>query len=80
MILPGHTLFTMEVAPAAYAAFAANEAEKAAEINILEIRAFGSFGRLYIGGEEKDVDVAASAAEAAINSVSGREMKGSGGA
>jgi hypothetical protein len=80
MILPGHTLFTMEVAPAAYAAFAANEAEKAAEINILEIRAFGSFGRLYIGGEEKDVDVAARAAEAAINSVTGREMKGGGGA
>src|SRR3569833_902915 len=41
MILPGHSLFTMEVAPAAYAAFAANEAEKAAEVNILEIRAFG---------------------------------------
>lgn len=80
MILPGHSLFTMEVAPAAYAAFAANEAEKAAQINILEIRAFGSFGRVYIGGEEKDVDVAWKAAEAAINGVSGREMKSSGGA
>jgi hypothetical protein len=80
MILPGHSLFTMEVAPAAYAAFAANEAEKAAEINILEIRAFGSFGRVYIGGEEKDVDVAWKAAEAAINSVSGREMKSGGSA
>ena len=79
MILPGHSLFTMEVAPAAYAAFAANEAEKAANINILEIRAFGSFGRVYIGGEERDVDVAWKAAEAAINSVNGREMKSSGG-
>ena len=80
MILPGHSLFTMEVAPAAYAAFAANEAEKAANINILEIRAFGSFGRVYIGGEERDVDVAWKAAEAAINSVTGRERKSSGGA
>ena len=80
MILPGHTLFTMELAPAAYAAFAANEAEKAAEINILEIRAFGSFGRMYLGGDEKDIDVAARAAEQAINSVTGREMKGGGGA
>ncbi len=80
MILPGHSLFTMEVAPAAYAAFAANEAEKSAQINILEIRAFGSFGRVYIGGEEKDVDVAWKAAEAAITSVHGREMKSSGGA
>ena len=79
MILPGHTLFTMECAPAAYAAFAANEAEKAADINILEIRAFGSFGRIYLGGEEKDIDVAAKAAEAAINSITGREMKGGGG-
>ena len=80
MILPGQSLFTMEVAPAAYAAFAANEAEKTAEINILEIRAFGSFGRLYLGGEEKDIDVASKAAEAAINSLTGRAMKGSGGA
>lgn len=79
MILPGHSLFTMEVAPAAYAAFAANEAEKAAEINILEIRAFGSFGRIYLGGEDKDINEAAKAAEAAILSISGREMKGGGG-
>ena len=80
MILPGHSLFTMEVAPAAYAAFAANEAEKTAEINILEIRAFGSFGRVYIGGDEQDVDVAWKAAEAAIKAVTGRAMKGGGGA
>ncbi len=79
MILPGHTLLTIECGPAAYAAFAANEAEKAANINILEIRAFGSFGRIYIGGDEKDVDVAAKAVEQALNSVTGREMKGSGG-
>jgi len=79
MILPGHSLFTMEVAPAAYAAFAANEAEKTADINILEIRAFGSFGRLYLGGDEADIDVAAKAAEVAINSVTGREMKGGSG-
>jgi hypothetical protein len=76
MILPGHSLFTMEVAPAAYAAFAANEAEKAADVNILEIRAFGSFGRIYLGGEDKDINEAAKAAEAAILSISGRDMKG----
>ena len=46
-----------------YAALAANEAEKAADINILEVRAFGSFGRLYLGGEERDIDVAYRAAE-----------------
>src|SRR5512141_3321604 len=69
MILPGQTLYVMEVAPAGYAALAANEAEKAARINILEVRAFGSFGRVYLGGEEKDIDVGYRAAEEAIRRV-----------
>lgn len=72
MIIPGQTLYVMELQPAAYAALAANEAEKAAEINILEVRSFGSFGRVYLGGEERDIDVAWRAAEAAIDNVSGR--------
>ncbi|MCK6622939.1 MAG: hypothetical protein HUU32_23070 [Calditrichaceae bacterium] len=73
MIIPGQTLYIMEVEPAAYAALVANEAEKAAHINILEVRAFGSFGRVYLGGEERDIDVARPAAEKAIESISGRE-------
>ena len=79
MVLRGDTLYVLEVEPAGYAYYAANEAEKSAEINILEIRAFGSFGRIYLGGEEKDIEVASKAAEAAINSLTGRAMKGSGG-
>ena len=75
MILPGQSLYVMEVAPAGYAALATNEAEKAANINILEVRAFGSFGRLYLGGEERDIDVAFRAAEQAIASVSGKTGK-----
>lgn len=72
MIVPGQTLYVLEVAPAGYAAIAANEAEKAADINILEVRAFGSFGRVYLGGEERDIDVAYRAAEEAIRSINGR--------
>ncbi|MEE9211345.1 MAG: hypothetical protein V3U29_01700 [Phycisphaeraceae bacterium] len=72
MILPGQTLYILECEPAAYAALAANEAEKAAEINILEVRAFGSFGRLYLGGEERDIEVGYRAAAAAVEGVSGR--------
>jgi len=75
MILSGQTLFVLEVEPAAYAALAANEAEKAADINILEVRAVGSFGRVYIGGEEKDVVVAHDAAVQAINNVTGKTGK-----
>jgi hypothetical protein len=73
MIVPGQTLYVMEVQPAAYAALAANEAEKSAEINILEVRSYGSFGRVYLGGEERDIDVGWQAAVKAIEDVTGKE-------
>lgn len=75
MIIPGQTLYVLEVEPAAYAALAANEAEKAAAINILEVRAFGSLGRVYLGGEERDIDVGWRAAVAAVEGIEGREGK-----
>ncbi len=75
MIIPGETLYIMEVQPAAYAALAANEAEKAAEINILDVRSFGSFGRLYLGGEERDIEVGWQAAVKVIEEVTGKENK-----
>jgi len=75
MIVPGQTMYVMEVQPAAYAALAANEAEKAAEINILEVRSFGSFGRVYLGGEERDIDVGWQAAVKAIEEVKGKEKQ-----
>ncbi|MFZ0545624.1 MAG: hypothetical protein WAM60_09305 [Candidatus Promineifilaceae bacterium] len=74
MILAGQTLYVMEVQPAAYAALAANEAEKRAELNILEVHAFGSFGRVYLGGDERDIMAGYQAAVDAIESVTGREM------
>jgi len=75
MILPGQTLYILECEPAAYSALAANEAEKAAQINILEVRSFGSFGRLYLGGEERDIEVGYRAAVAAIEGVAGRVVE-----
>lgn len=78
MILAGQTLYVLEVQPAAYAALAANQAEKAALINILEIQAVGSFGRLYLGGAERDIQAGSSAALAAIENVVGRENPASG--
>lgn len=73
MILAGQTLYVLEVQPAAYAALAANEAEKAALINILEIQPIGSFGRLYLGGEERDILAGSRAALEAIKNSPGRE-------
>jgi hypothetical protein len=75
MLIPGQTLYVLEVEPAPYAALAANEAEKAAAINVLEVRTFGSFGRVYLGGEERDIDVGWRAAVAALAGLSGRSEK-----
>ena len=74
MIIPGQTLYVLECEPAAYASLAANEAEKAAEINVLEVRSFGSMGRVYLGGEERDIDVGWRAAIAALEGLDGREI------
>jgi hypothetical protein len=73
MLVAGESLYILEVEPAGYAAFAANEAEKAAEINVIDIRMTGAFGRVYLGGEQKDIDVASVAAIQAIESLTGRE-------
>lgn len=73
MIIPGQSLFILETEPAAYVALAANEAEKAAHIFIIEIRAFGAFGRLYISGPESEIDSARAAAITALQNVSGIE-------
>ncbi len=74
MLLAGQTLYVLEVQPAAYAALAANEAEKSALINILQVQAVGSFGRLYLGGEERDILAGSKAAVAALESIAGREI------
>ncbi|MEE8487451.1 MAG: hypothetical protein V3S56_04720 [Gemmatimonadota bacterium] len=75
MLLAGQTLYVLEVEPAGYAALAANEAEKAANINILEVRSYGSFGRVYLGGEEQDIMAGYGAAVAALEGIDGREIK-----
>ncbi|MBD2576272.1 hypothetical protein [Oscillatoria sp. FACHB-1406] len=78
MIVAGQTLYVFEVEPAAYAALAANEAEKAASINIIQISAIGSFGRMYLGGEERDILAAERAVLATMENLPGREHSVSG--
>jgi ethanolamine utilization microcompartment shell protein EutL len=69
MILGGETLFVLEAEPAAYAILAANEAEKAATIKIVDYRMIGATGRLYLSGTEAEVKAAATAAENALRMV-----------
>lgn len=72
LLVPGQTLGIIECAPAAYISIAANEAEKAAEIDIVEVRAVGRFGRLFISGSEDSVQAGVDAAVAAIEAVDGQ--------
>ena len=73
MMMPGQSLLVMEVAPAAYIAVAANEAEKAANITVIELRAVGRFGRMFLSGSESDVVTARDAAVAALEGMHGQE-------
>jgi hypothetical protein len=74
MIEPGLSLLIMECVPAAYIALAANEAEKAANVRLVDFTPFGAFGRLYMAGTEAEIDSAAAAATAAIESVTGQPL------
>ena len=71
MILPGQSMFILETDPAGYIVYAANQAEKAANITLIDVRAVGAFGRLTLAGSEADIDEAAAAALAAIQTPSG---------
>jgi ethanolamine utilization microcompartment shell protein EutL len=72
MLVAGETLGIVECGPAAYITAAANDAEKAATIKIVEVRTVGRFGRLFISGSEADVRVAIEAATETLNAIDGR--------
>ncbi|MCK4541842.1 MAG: hypothetical protein KAU17_06370 [Spirochaetales bacterium] len=76
MVLRGDTLYVLEMKPAGYAYYAANEAEKASRINIINVTGFGSFGRVYIAGEESEVLVSKEIVESRLSEISGRESEG----
>lgn len=76
MLEKGQTLYVLETHPAGYAVIAANEAEKAANVEILEFRSFGAFGRVYLGGDEANIEEGAKAAIKILQALSGRENAG----
>jgi hypothetical protein len=66
MVLGGESIYLLECQPAAYAILACNEAEKAADIKVVDMRIIGANGRLYLAGTEADVRNARDAAERAL--------------
>ncbi len=71
MMVPGESMFILETQPAGYIVYAANQAEKAANIKLVDCRAVGAFGRLTLSGKEADVEEAAAAAVAAVKNPPG---------
>lgn len=69
MLIPGESLFILETEPAAWIVLAANEAEKAANVSLINLQPYGAFGRLWMSGTESEIDSAAAAAIAAIDGV-----------
>jgi hypothetical protein len=68
MALGGDSVFVLEMQPASYAILAANEAEKAANIKVIDYRMIGATGRVYLAGPEAEIRNARDAAEAALTS------------
>jgi len=74
MIMPGQTLLVYEMTPALFAAVAANEAERAApELTVVDVQMIGAAGRLYIGGNLKDVTIARDRITDVLAGIEGRD-------
>ncbi|MFC2967905.1 BMC domain-containing protein [Acidimangrovimonas pyrenivorans] len=72
MILGGESLYLLECSSASYAMLACNEAEKEANIKVIDYRMIGPNGRLYLAGDEAEVRNARNAAEAALRDMGAR--------
>jgi len=74
MILPGQSLLLYEMAPALFAAVAANEAERAAPAaTVIDIQMMGASGRIFLAGEAADLKIARKAIDATLAAVVGRK-------
>ena len=75
MLLPGQSLLVCEMAPALFAAVAANEAEHAAPENTLvDVTMIGASGRVYIAGSSAGVGRARDEIERLLGSIEGRRQ------
>jgi hypothetical protein len=73
MLVAGQTMLVVECTPAAYINYAANEAEKAATVNLMHISSVGVYGRLWMAGTEADIVTARDAVVAALEGIDGRD-------
>jgi hypothetical protein len=67
MIVGGDSLLILECTPAAYMAYIANEALKAADVKLNLCTTWGVTGRMILGGPEAEIDASANAAKNAVS-------------
>ena len=73
MMLVDDTLYILECLPAGYAGYAANQAEKAADVKLIHVTVFGATGRVYLAGTTSAVQAAKEAAEQSLLALDGKE-------
>src|SRR5690606_8122553 len=73
LVIPGQTLLVLETSPASYVMVAANEAEAGSDIDIVDVKPIGRFGRLLLAGYESNVREGADAARRALEALEGRD-------
>ena len=78
MVLAGDSVFILEATPAAYLMVACNEALKAADIKLIDIKPYGATGRLIISGKEAEIDSSAEAAIRILDQMNELKTSGSG--
>ncbi|MET3936976.1 microcompartment protein [Arthrobacter sp. OAP107] len=73
MLLPGSALLVYEMAPALFAAVAANSAERVApNLTLVDVQMIGAAGRLFISGDLASVTTARDEITRVLNDVIGR--------
>lgn len=74
MILPGECLLLVEMAPALFAAVAANEAEAAApRLTLVDCQIIGASGRVFMSGARADAERARDRILATLGAIRGRD-------
>jgi hypothetical protein len=73
MMIVDDTLYILECLPAGYAGYAANEAEKAANVTLIHVTVFGATGRVYLAGTTSAVQAAKEAAEQSLLALDGKD-------
>jgi len=73
MLLPGQSLLLVEVVPALYASYVANEVEKShPDVTLVDVRMIGASGRVYVAGDADVLRAALTQVSSALEGLPGR--------